>query len=1557
MANNKKNNNKKEYNRYIKTKNKYDVWVQNRGECNFCSKELLSISDTEDGCFMENIGQIAHILSHSPKKKERNRKNKLDIIDKRFEKCKSFREHKDPWSDQKQEYIDEAINCCCNITLLCKDCHGKFDNGYYNHKINDYINNIITNENVSESYYKEIYNFIDINVKKKKNSKEFNDIRPLITIFKRDDKGNIKNNNIDSILNIVKDMDPKATIIINPFSNNLYDFKKIYNDFYSKYNLKTVEDIKDKETGWKEFKQSILSINEENYVAKFTYRKEDDNSPTSWWITFEKKDFYDLEKEIKNNELLKKNIDNFIKKENNSYLSRRIYKENFSNANDKLKSKPEFEIISNILMNQLNEFSLNENKKEFDSFSIAYFARWGTGKTSLIRTITKELKDFYNSVEINLWNISNIVADETKNKDDSFVRHIVKESITQLVNNPNYVKMYVDSNKSFSSSKDIMNLKNEMINSLIGIKEENNVNVIEQRSKFVDQFLMNLQNAITSVFELTLKPTIFIFDDIDRINESDKIVKILDSIVTFLNLKNCVFIFPVDESKIIKAINEKKPNLDPLQYINKYFNYSVRSSFIPKIDNLPMIKEQISELDFNLFGKKENTLTNINENLIKIIANFIESSHRATKDFSNSLSFNTYSLIKNITSSKEMSNFFNSLFEGFKYKYKDVINHNQLEYILLFSSASTIIQSKYPLIIDFVSEDIDNLRKLIEFCKLYDSSKTTINIPDEVKEEDNNHDDNYSNEIASKIITNIMMAKCKAIVKYIENPNSLDINIYSIESGYLRDKEWLKKFKMDIHEKIIELSNIFKKFHLLDLHADEVLILWLALTLSKIESKVFLNYAKSSIAAKEILSKEEFDSFTNDESWQEHIVNFFGKIDDFTSSNLIKEEEEYTIINNLLDDTINEIISSKMSNENKKQLYSIETISRLIESYIDSNEMNINEDNNVNKIINCINNYELDESFKSAKKKVSISSKTFSEIINNIKNLKANDFIFNKFIIKDINDNQPITCKKEVDLSSFIKINKMVNNKIKYNLMPKIDIYSKDLFNNISLINIKDIKWDKIVESILNSNAGKIEDILSIDNEYYEEFINWLSNNIGKYVDAISYDDLLKIINKNIIAENKNLYILSLINIFNKGITKSDNIEIDDLLKWIADNVSILDIEDSEIKEQWDQFISNIFSKQNDEFLSETTKSISKILNNNHIDDEEEQSQIKNTIFYLIYSYINFTNDKIINNNLKEIKKLDDILDSNKLKELTLSKLNKFTKELSYEGMTFYKGSNIEDITEYNMVYNESEEYKQIQEDLLLNYIDNEGTNFYLMYEDSEKSLEEFIKNVKENMGYSDEIIYNPKFIINEDYLEFNDFLEEHYSNCLTKNFLNIDCDGWTDFIKWYENKKEEIDEISLEYKEKYLSDPDYNKNVNEFINYYSEEIKDFNKKSYNIENWFNEEIHISNKDDLDKFTEEKNELIKNISNFLCEEQNLEKWSSENSITNYVMCKFDELSNSYSYLIQEAHEKGIIRKNNKLFFLLNQNNYDKLCDSYSNINQLKDDLERIEKEIELMDEK
>ncbi|OHD41097.1 MAG: hypothetical protein A2355_09925 [Spirochaetes bacterium RIFOXYB1_FULL_32_8] len=210
----------------------------------------------------------------------------------------------------------------------------------------------------------------------------------------------------------------------------------------------------------------------------------------------------------------------------------------------KVNEKPPSKLDNPVIINEteqnykyvLSLFNiLNDTDNEKKHISIALNGIWGIGKTSIIETLNEKIKEKYEIIYVNVWKFDKI--DNLLIEVESLLQDFIEKYFFKI---PKQYFMYFKHILKKSSSTFLDGFLDIFID---------NIKDTECNKKNISEYI---QIALESVKK---KKIIFIFDDVDRINNKSEIFSILKTIKLLLDFKQCVTISVLDIDRINSIIN------------------------------------------------------------------------------------------------------------------------------------------------------------------------------------------------------------------------------------------------------------------------------------------------------------------------------------------------------------------------------------------------------------------------------------------------------------------------------------------------------------------------------------------------------------------------------------------------------------------------------------------------------------------------------------------------------------------------------------------------------------------------------------------------------------------------------------------------------------------------------------------------------------------------------------------------------------------------------------------------------------------------------------------
>lgn len=204
----------------------------------------------------------------------------------------------------------------------------------------------------------------------------------------------------------------------------------------------------------------------------------------------------------------------------------------------------------------ITEFIEEDNQLLEKNNMIAIYGEWGSGKSSLMKTIDQELdKSKHKKIWIDMWQEESDYSNLSTKILNKILQSIEleKETIKELV------KAFIILGKGIKITTPIISYDMEKAFEQLE-KEIENANKIEN-------FITTFQDKIEKYKEKNNRKIIVFLDDLDRCN-SDNMLNIIYNIKLLLSVNNVIFVFGIDKEAVSLALKNKYNN-----EINKAENF------------------------------------------------------------------------------------------------------------------------------------------------------------------------------------------------------------------------------------------------------------------------------------------------------------------------------------------------------------------------------------------------------------------------------------------------------------------------------------------------------------------------------------------------------------------------------------------------------------------------------------------------------------------------------------------------------------------------------------------------------------------------------------------------------------------------------------------------------------------------------------------------------------------------------------------------------------------------------------------------------------------------
>jgi len=244
------------------------------------------------------------------------------------------------------------------------------------------------------------------------------------------------------------------------------------------------------------------------------------------------------------------------------------------------------------LAKRISNSIISSNIDTKNSFTISIEGQWGSGKTSLVNLIKKEIKDEVIVLKFNPWMINDF---------EQLIKYFFSEFIKIIIKEIPYWKPYLKSKiikhiKKFTSFLTPDNIK-------MGTKSFSTTYKTKDLF-FSEPTIYELKSEINSHLKQLNKRIIIIVDDIDRLTdkETETFFRLIKGIADFDNL---IYLLLYDKAIVSKSLEQFKQE-NGEKYLDKIVQYSISipktyNSVLNKIlfDRLDAILENIDKYNFN----------------------------------------------------------------------------------------------------------------------------------------------------------------------------------------------------------------------------------------------------------------------------------------------------------------------------------------------------------------------------------------------------------------------------------------------------------------------------------------------------------------------------------------------------------------------------------------------------------------------------------------------------------------------------------------------------------------------------------------------------------------------------------------------------------------------------------------------------------------------------------------------------------------------------------------------------------------------------------------------
>ncbi len=294
---------------------------------------------------------------------------------------------------------------------------------------------------------------------------------------------------------------------------------------------------------------------------------------------------------------------------------------------------------------------LNIIKNSYPQFTVGIYGEWGTGKTTLMRSIFKELKQNNSDKSIipvwfNAWlyerenqfalfpllkTIANAIPEdddvkkkELKNKITNFAKGFGKGLLQSA---PEILSLMLPSFVSEFSKQAYKGITGNISEQFLSLIDK--IDQVTNKDLLYSDWLGDIDEGISKIRKDDPSFRIVIFiDDLDRCSP-ERVLEIFESIKVFLGIDGFIYVLGVSHNKVSQLITSKY-GIEGEQYIKKIIQIPITLQEWNTSD----IKQLLNSLNTNKLIHEDHQKI-INEKIINLISTVIEQNPREVKRFLN----------------------------------------------------------------------------------------------------------------------------------------------------------------------------------------------------------------------------------------------------------------------------------------------------------------------------------------------------------------------------------------------------------------------------------------------------------------------------------------------------------------------------------------------------------------------------------------------------------------------------------------------------------------------------------------------------------------------------------------------------------------------------------------------------------------------------------------------------------------------------------------------------------------------------------------------------------
>ena len=245
--------------------------------------------------------------------------------------------------------------------------------------------------------------------------------------------------------------------------------------------------------------------------------------------------------------------------------------------------------------NAITEYIKNNTDILQKNNMIALYGEWGSGKSSVLKTIEKNLSESsYKTIWIDMWKEENNYIDLS-----SKILNKILDSleINGVDAKRDILKGFMIACKGFKINLPIINYDPEPALDYL----TNEIDNIQKEREDIEKFSKEFNEIVKKYYKKNNSKIIVFLDDLDRCN-SENMLNIIYNVKTLLSIENIIFVFGIDKEAVTLALRNKYSNAENKadNFLDKIFPISFNMPCSVANANLTIIlKNYFKEFDNN----------------------------------------------------------------------------------------------------------------------------------------------------------------------------------------------------------------------------------------------------------------------------------------------------------------------------------------------------------------------------------------------------------------------------------------------------------------------------------------------------------------------------------------------------------------------------------------------------------------------------------------------------------------------------------------------------------------------------------------------------------------------------------------------------------------------------------------------------------------------------------------------------------------------------------------------------------------------------------------------